>query len=127
MCGGTFESESGTITSPMYPQPYQSDRKCTYEIIAPMGNAINLDWIDFDIEENTYPLCQYDYVQVFDGHDYDNSTEIGKYCGAHVPPKVVSSQNMLTLKLVTDPSVSGRGFKANYSFFDTGKSKFLWL
>lgn len=122
MCGGTFASETGILTSPMYPRPYQEEhRTCLFEIKAPLGNAISLEWTDFDLENISHPDCEYDYVEVHDGHEYDNSTSNQRYCGAYLPPRMISSQNMLALKLVTDESVSGRGFKANYSFIKTGQ------
>lgn len=51
--------------SPGYPQPYESGRQCTYEIEADVGKAIVLDFIDFDIEDTSYPDCDFDYLKVY--------------------------------------------------------------
>lgn len=83
--------------------------------MAPIGKSITLNWIDFDLEGNTYPECSYDSVQVYDGVP-DESTSLGRYCGDMLPPQAISKQNLMTLKLVTDMTIEGRGFKANYTF-----------
>lgn len=119
VCGGTFTSESGIVTSPMYPQPYHKSRECIYEIVAPPGNAITLDWMDFDLESNAYPSCPYDYVEVFDGIAEDSSS-IGRYCSTMNPPTAVTKMNQMTIKFTSDSSVEGRGWKANYSFVEAG-------
>lgn len=56
---------SGIITSPGYPQPYESGRQCIYEIESEVGKAIVLDFIDFDIEDTSYPDCDFDNLQVY--------------------------------------------------------------
>lgn len=52
---------------------------------------------------------------MFDGVP-DDSTSLGRYCGSMLPPPAISQQNLMTLKLKTDDSIQGRGFKANYTF-----------
>lgn len=49
------------------------------------------------------------------------TTNTTKYCGTRIPPTFISKSNLLTLKLVADESLAGRGFKANYSFVNIGK------
>lgn len=64
MCGGTFTSETGVIVSPMYPSNYEMSRTCEYIIEAPLGKAVILDFIDMDIEDNSSPSCEFDYLEV---------------------------------------------------------------
>ncbi|KAJ6643395.1 Cubilin like, partial [Pseudolycoriella hygida] len=116
VCGGLFENETGVITSPLYPNPYKASHSCYYEILAPLGKAISLHFEDFDIE-NPFEEYNCDFVSVFDGFDV-NSTEIGKYCGTSLPPDTISTLNVLLLLLQSDVSISGKGFKASYSFVD---------
>lgn len=108
----------------MYPNAYHKERECIYEIIAPLGKAISLDWLDFDLEGNTYPDCTYDYVEVYDGVP-DDTSSLGRYCSQVVPPQAISKMNLMTLKFGTDSSIEGRGWKANYTFIDTGKGGLL--
>lgn len=103
----------------MYPETYHKEKECLYEIIAPIGKAIVLDWMDFDLEGNSIPDCHYDYVVVYDGLPDDDS-KIGRYCGDGIPPQATSRMNLMTLKFATDGSIEGRGWRANYTFVDTG-------
>lgn len=112
-----FENETGTLISPFYPNPYEHSRRCYYEIVAPPGKAVSLHFEDFDIEDTSYPDCDFDFVKLFDGFDV-NSTLIGKYCGSIVPPNAISSLNVLLLLFQSDSSISGKGFKATYSLID---------
>lgn len=105
----------------MYPNPYHKSRECIYEIQAPLGKSIILDWLDFDLEGNAYPDCVYDYVEVYDGVPDMDKGSMGKYCDRVTPPSAVSTVNLMTVKFVTDSSVEGRGWRGNYSFVDTGK------
>jgi cubilin len=115
-CGGVFEEPTGILMSPFYPKQYQSDHNCEYYIVAPLKKAITLHFIDLDFEDSFSGDCSYDSISVYDGHDA-NATLLGKYCDS-VPNDIVSSYNYLHLIFQTDQTIHGRGFKANYSFFD---------
>lgn len=117
VCGGLFENATGVVTSPFYPNPYEHSRSCLYEILAPPGKAISLHFEDFDIEDTSYPDCDFDFVKIIDGFDV-NSTQIGKYCGATIPSNAISSLNVMLLLFQSDASISTKGFKATYSFID---------
>lgn len=117
VCGGLFENETGVITSPLYPNPYEHSRSCMYEILAPPGKAITLHFDDFDIEDTSYPECYYDFVQIYDGYQKD-ATDSRKYCGATIPPNAISTTNVMILHFQSDVSISGKGFKATYSSID---------
>lgn len=117
VCGGLFENAMGFITSPGYPSPYEHSRSCLYEILAPPGKAISLHFEDFDIEDTSYPECDFDFVTVIDGFDV-NSTQIGKYCGASIPANAISSQNVMLIQFQSDASISTKGFNATYTLID---------
>lgn len=65
VCGGVFSTSNGSISSPMYPKYYEMSRTCDYLIEAPIGKAIMLDFTDMDMEDNSYPSCEFDYLSVF--------------------------------------------------------------
>lgn len=109
--------------SPDYPNPYESDQSCIYIIRASDNQAIKLNFVDFDLESK-YSDCDYDYLEIFDGLK-SNTTSFGKFCSSQ-PNEIVSSHNTLILEFVSDSSVNGRGFKANYSFVDLSKILFLF-
>lgn len=116
VCGGIYSAESGVISSPNYPVPYEADRSCEYDIIAPLGNVIELTIVDLDIEAHS--SCEFDNLEIFDGLELENSTSVGVYCGTEIPNSFVSNFNHLRVKFTSDLSVHGRGFKANYTFSD---------
>lgn len=116
VCGGKFEDDNGIITSPWFPNPYENNKLCLYDIDAPLGKAIVLNFTDFDVEDD----CDYDSLKIYDGAD-SNATRIGTYCGTSKPPVATSTLNVLHLVFSSDSSNTRPGFKAHYSFVDTGK------
>lgn len=124
VCGRTYTAENGTITSPLYPAPYARNSRCAFEIVAPPGKAIVLDFEDFDMEDTDPEGCSFDYVAVFDGHvaggDAVAQEPQQRFCAASKPPQQISTTNVMTVVLRTDSSLQGRGFKANYSWTEAG-------
>ncbi|GFG35967.1 hypothetical protein Cfor_02931, partial [Coptotermes formosanus] len=117
LCGGVFSAPSAVLKSPFYPNSYPANRICVYEIELPPGQAVELCFQDFEVEDTFSPPCRYDYLEIRDGHD-ENSTLLGQYCGGQdqfPTPCITSQYNILWLKFKTDGSVSNRGFYANYS------------
>ncbi|XP_073985355.1 cubilin-like isoform X1 [Rhodnius prolixus] len=119
VCGGNYYESSGVLSSPYYPKHYPEDRQCTYLIQQPPGKAIELRFLDVDIEEEVDDECEYDYLMIYDG-DSDASPLRGEFCGNGTPGVIISSHNYLYLVFNTDDSRTGRGFYANYSTFDVG-------
>lgn len=119
VCGGKYQDDNGVITSPWFPNPYEDDKHCLYDIEAPLGKAIVLNFTDFSIEDD----CDFDSLKIYDGID-SNSTLIGTYCGSEKPPAAISTLNHLHLEFRTDYSNTGPGFRADYSFIDAGMLKY---
>nr|CAD7455080.1 unnamed protein product [Timema tahoe] len=114
-CGGTLASSSGSIISPNYPQPYNHKAECLWKVIVSRGSAIQMVFVDLDLESQTG--CLYDYVEVRDGID-SSAKRIGRYCTAGSHPLIIhSTGNHLFVKFRSDISRSGRGFHIK---FDTG-------
>lgn len=123
ICGGEFRDETGIIHSPFYPNSYHASKTCIYEIIQPVGKAIELTLIDMDIEGNEPPDCYFDYIEIHDG-DNENATKLATLCGNqnHIPPTpFISTYNYMFIKFTTDSSIENRGFKANYTTIDRSK------
>lgn len=122
ICGGVFREETGIIMSPFYPETYDESKICTYEIIQPLTKGIILTIEDMDIEsmEILNEKCYYDYLEIYDG-DSENAKKLDKLCGTRqqIPDTpYYSTHNYMYIKFTTDSSVSGRGFKANYTTID---------
>uniref|UniRef100_A0A0P6JSL8 Putative fibrillin n=1 Tax=Aedes aegypti TaxID=7159 RepID=A0A0P6JSL8_AEDAE len=118
LCGGVYTDPSVEITSPGYPKTYGLNQRCDYVIQAPLGKAIMLDFQDFDVEGNSYPNCDLDFVEIYDGIEATNTSFIGRYCSAKIPPTAISSLNAMLMRFVSDASIGGKGFRANFTFIN---------
>lgn len=116
VCGGRFDAENSTITSPRFPNNYEDNKYCLYDIEAPLGKAIVLNFTDFDLEND----CNFDSLTIYDGIDA-NSTKIGTFCGNKKPSDAISTQNHMHLIFKTDSTRTATGFRATYSYIDAGK------
>lgn len=57
--------------------------------------------------------------QIYDGGSIQ-SPLLGRFCGAQIPAPVSSTQNMMTVKFVTDGSQHNTGFMASYTSSSAG-------
>jgi cubilin len=64
VCGGVFSEPSAVLKSPFYPNPYPTNRVCIYEIELLPGQAVELCFQDFEVEDTFSPPCRYDYLEV---------------------------------------------------------------
>ena len=71
------------------------------------GYLVQLSFETFDLEPSAY--CRYDFVEVSYG---PIST---KFCGGSIPGPFVSTGTTMTVRIKTDSSVTGQGFKANWT------------
>ena len=60
-CFGTVDPDHNLIMSPNYPQEYPHDINCTWKLVVPQGNRIQLHFEKF----STYK--SYDYMTIYDG------------------------------------------------------------
>jgi len=113
VCGGTFTTPTGTLMSPNYPGQYPHSRQCRWIIQVQEGRKITFTFTDMDMQDPYGVLCRRDFVELVNGQ-LPMSPVIGRYCGNTNLPTVQSSSNSMTVRFVTDGSVSGRGFSATY-------------
>ncbi|TDH02041.1 hypothetical protein EPR50_G00168750 [Perca flavescens] len=111
ICGGEVKRDSGQIQSPNYPDDYQSNKVCVWQITVAEGFDVGLSFQSFEIER--HDSCAYDYVEVRDGSS-ESSLLLGHFCGYNKPDDIKSSSNQLWLKFVSDGSVNKAGFAANF-------------
>lgn len=104
-CAGTLY-DAGGMSANYY------DNVTSMITIAPIGAAtISIDFDLFDLEED------YDYLYIYDGAD-DQAPNIGFYTGTALPNSgnpIASTGGAITIKLVSDPAVTGAGFKLTWS------------
>nr|XP_014424835.1 procollagen C-endopeptidase enhancer 1 [Pelodiscus sinensis] len=112
-CGGKLEKPQGSLKTPNWPESnYPAGISCSWHIIAPPGQVVELTSGKFDVEGD--PHCRYDYVSVFHGGASDDSRRVGKFCGDHAPGPIYSEGNELLVQFVSDLSVTADGFAASY-------------
>ncbi|CAH1246984.1 TLL1 [Branchiostoma lanceolatum] len=108
LCGGNLDGPAGTFG----PQYYDNNQDCVWTISAPVGHFVELQFTAFDVEDGG-ASCSYDYVAVYDGAD-TSAPLIAKLCGNTIPAPIHSHTNVLTVRWVTDSSVTDAGWTAAY-------------
>ncbi|KAG8432318.1 hypothetical protein GDO86_016818 [Hymenochirus boettgeri] len=111
-CGGVLTDKQRIIKSPGYPGEYENNQICYWHIRIPYGQRVEIEFLDLDIEEDID--CLSDYFEIYDSYD-DIHGLVGRYCGFELPDNIVSTGNVMTLKFLSDGSVTGGGFQIKYT------------
>lgn len=66
VCNNTLKGYRGVIESPNFPNAYQHNLSCMWQIQGFEGNAINISFSHIDIEQHLYSTqqCTFDYVEI---------------------------------------------------------------
>ncbi|KAK2147338.1 hypothetical protein LSH36_558g01028 [Paralvinella palmiformis] len=112
VCGGTFLSSFGVLTSPNYPAMYPTSKTCEYIIMTRQGQQILLNVTDFSLESSS-GCNEADYLEIRNGGT-GSAPLIGQYCGTVIDHIIRSHSNRMYLKFVSDRSQSSRGFSISY-------------
>ncbi|AWP13621.1 putative tumor necrosis factor-inducible 6 protein [Scophthalmus maximus] len=115
-CGGVQTDLQKTIQSPGFPDEYEDEQICSWHIRVPRDQRIHLHFLEFDVEDDT--SCLADYLEVYDSYD-DVSGFVGRFCGDYLPDDIISTGNVMTLKFLSDASVTAGGFQLQYTAFNT--------
>ncbi|XP_074194971.1 scavenger receptor cysteine-rich domain-containing protein DMBT1 isoform X10 [Rhinolophus sinicus] len=107
-CGGFLSQPSGRFSSPFYPGNYPNNARCVWDIEVQNNDRVALVFRNVQLEGG----CNYDYVEVFDG-PYRSSPLIARVCDMQ-NGSFISSSNFMSVRFVSDGSVTRRGFQAEY-------------
>ncbi|KAM8967664.1 cubilin [Pelodytes ibericus] len=77
-CGGTLFGDHGSFTSPDYPDSYSNNTDCEWQIVAPLGKLVRLDFATFNIDGPSN--CEQNYLKVYNGPDATFPIK-GIFCG----------------------------------------------
>ena len=114
-CNEVYNSTSGIITSPDFPNDYPNNAYCRYLIRHPDPTSkITIKSLEFDTE--WHRSCGYESVKIYDG-DTANSSLLGSaygYCGHRGPPTLTSTGNALLIVFVSDHLLRHHGFILSY-------------
>lgn len=114
-CGGILSADSGFIYSPNYPNNYNNNETCEWNIKTVAGHTVDLKIMDFDMDESEN--CEKDSLQLYEGRQALDSQLKFNYCGNQLPNQTAFSsiKNELLLVLTTDGDIEAKGFKLNYT------------
>eukprot|EP00057_Strongylocentrotus_purpuratus_P019857 XP_011674331.1 PREDICTED: cubilin [Strongylocentrotus purpuratus] len=117
-CGGTFDSPSGTFTSPNYPENYPTDVKCEYLLsTTDETKTMYLTFDDFNIDLSL--SCMEDSLYIYDGSTiWDPLLVI--LCGDDLPGAMMSTGRNLLLVFRSDWWETAKGFSASYQAVASG-------
>ncbi|KAM8912002.1 LOW QUALITY PROTEIN: scavenger receptor cysteine-rich domain-containing protein DMBT1 [Lycaon pictus] len=107
-CGGFMSQPSGHFSSPFYPGNYPNNARCVWDIEVPNNYHVTIVFKDVQLEGG----CNYDYIEVFDGPSH-SSPLIARVCDG-AKSSLTSSSNFMSIRFVSDGSVTRKGFQANY-------------
>ncbi|XP_072016847.1 tolloid-like protein 2 [Amphiura filiformis] len=111
-CGGTFNSFSGTISSPNYPNRYPVYASCDYIISVPTATAINITFHSFDVE------YEYDYLVFGVGTNPETSSPSDSLTGSIVPDPFILGSGTMWFRFFSDSSLNNYGFLLTWEAFD---------
>nr|XP_020136338.1 deleted in malignant brain tumors 1 protein [Microcebus murinus] len=107
-CGGFLSQPSGRFSSPFYPGNYPNNARCLWDIEVRYNYRVTVVFSNVQLEGG----CNYDYIEVFDG-PHDSSPLIARVCDGS-SGSFTSSSNFMSIRFVSDGSVTRRGFQAEY-------------
>ncbi|XP_018611264.1 tumor necrosis factor-inducible gene 6 protein-like [Scleropages formosus] len=111
-CGGVLTDQQKIISSPGYPDEYEDEQICYWHIRVRYGQKVRVHFLDFDVEDDTD--CLADYLEIYDSYD-DLFGLAGRFCGDNLPEDFISTGNVITLKFLSDSSVTAPGFQLEYT------------
>ncbi|CAB3409318.1 unnamed protein product [Caenorhabditis bovis] len=107
----TYEKgDSGQITSPNYPNPYEPNLNCRHVIEGPINSRIELTIEHFETEPD------FDVLTVFDGGPAENSTSVIRRMSGSMETVqlLASSTNMMIVQFHTDAQSNSRGWQMKW-------------
>ncbi|XP_033885179.1 procollagen C-endopeptidase enhancer 2-like [Acipenser ruthenus] len=114
-CGGRLDKPAGSFKTPNWPDTdYPAGVTCSWHIVAPKNQIIEVKFEKFDVERDNY--CRYDYVAIFNGAEINDAKRIGKYCGDSPPAPIFSDGNEIVIQFLSDLSLTADGFIGYYKF-----------
>ncbi|XP_043331139.1 deleted in malignant brain tumors 1 protein isoform X9 [Cervus canadensis] len=121
-CGGFLTQFSGNVSSPFYPRNYPNNAKCVWDIEVQNNYRVTVVFRDVQLEGG----CNYDYIEVYDG-PHHSSPLLARVCDG-AGGSFTSSSNFMSIRFVSDISITKRGFLAEYySSLSNGNTKLLCL
>jgi len=110
-CAGTYDNFNNEISTPRYPLNYPANTTCTWNIKAPAGSYITLNFEAFQLESSE--SCSSDWTKIHDGGKSGSWSLIAKLCGRSIPDAAISLVNEMFIEWRSDHADQYSGFKAS--------------
>ncbi|XP_066102902.1 membrane frizzled-related protein isoform X1 [Saccopteryx bilineata] len=120
-CGGNLTGLQGNFSAPSYLQEYPHQQLCTWYISVPAGHGIELQFHKFSLEAQEE--CRSVYVEVHETSSSGDRSLLGRFCGAELPPRLLSSHHQLAVLFRTDHGISSTGFSATYQALNATENR----
>ncbi|XP_050435751.1 cubilin [Adelges cooleyi] len=104
-CGGMFEGQKLTITSPNYPQNFAPNTNCAWSVKLPEGQNVNIRFTDFDLASS----CESNFLAFHNGPDPE-APLLGKFCGNVLPANLETFSNNIWVVFASGDQISKKGF-----------------
>eukprot|EP00058_Branchiostoma_floridae_P027735 XP_002613226.1 hypothetical protein BRAFLDRAFT_73165 [Branchiostoma floridae] len=108
-CGGTFLEDSGTVSTPSYPDNYPNNINCEF-LFPDTGQIMTVKFKDFHLEGRDWLSRCHDSIMV-----YAHNKLVDEFCGEENPGTIISYGSGVRIVFMSDYSVSKTGFTLTYS------------
>ena len=128
--GKSIHATSGHISSPNFPNNYDANRICTWNITVPGGKTIKLTFLNFTLVAGENDDCAgaaADSARVFITNvaSHGGKPNDFKICGQKLPPPVYSEGHFIQVRFESRTGVVNQGFNAIFQAIDGDSRKSL--
>ena len=108
-----------TITSPNYPETYDTNQSCQVTIQFPDEMSATLIFEEFDLHQYNYANeeCEYDWLEIWDGNGAFSTKLRSKLCGDDVPGLIQSRTNNVILIFHSGEKEHDGGFRIRLGLY----------
>lgn len=130
MSTSNAESKNGSFHAPVFLNPLEHVRQCTYTFLAQNHERVRLEFDEFELD-GTPPECYHEHLDLFteikqpDVRSLIETPFGGRYCGK-IPPRLrISLYRALSFVFVTDrDNITTSRFSGTYTFIPEEKFNF---
>ena len=128
--GKSIHATSGHISSPNFPNNYNTNSVCTWNITVPGGKTIKLTFLSFTLVAGENDDCAgaaADSARVFITNvaSHGGKPNDFKICGQKLPPPVYSEGHFIQVRFESRTGVVNKGFNAIFQAIEGDSRKSL--
>ena len=121
--GESMNASNGQISSPNFPNNYDANRICIWNITVPGGKIIKLTFLNFTLVAGELDDCAgaaADSARVFITNvaSHGGKPMDFKICGQNLPPPVYSVGNFIQVRFESRTGVVNKGFNVTFEEID---------